>query len=169
LSLAIHGNPELAHKEVEACKLITNYLEKAGYSVERGAGGLETAFVATFESPEGSDGLRVGFCSEYDALAAVGHGCGHNLIAISGVAMLIATRRVMEENRIPGTVKLFGTPAEEILGGKIDILEKGVFDGMDLLMIVHPAPGYSGSWHSQCSMPMKVEYFGAPSHAALAP
>ncbi|KAJ2525813.1 hypothetical protein EV175_007711, partial [Coemansia sp. RSA 1933] len=83
--------------------------------------------------------------------------------------MLIATRRVMEENRIPGTVKLFGTPAEEILGGKIDMLEKGVFDGMDLLMMVHPAPGYSGSWHSQCSLSMKVEYFGAPSHAALAP
>ncbi|KAJ2398737.1 hypothetical protein GGI23_003067 [Coemansia sp. RSA 2559] len=169
LSLAIHSNPELAHKEVNACKLLTDYLEGAGYSIERGAGGLETAFVATFESPAGSDGLCIGFCSEYDALAGIGHGCGHNLIAISGVAMLIAIRRVMEQNKVRGTVKLFGTPAEEILGGKIDMLENGVFEGMDLLMMMHPAPGYSGSWHSKCSLSMKVEYFGTPSHAALAP
>ncbi|KAJ2551869.1 hypothetical protein EV175_003529 [Coemansia sp. RSA 1933] len=169
LSLAIHGNPELALKEVAACKLLTDYLEKAGYGIERGAGGLETAFVATFESPEGSDGLKVGFCSEYDALAGIGHGCGHNLIAISGVAMLIAIRRVMERCRIPGVVKLFGTPAEEALGGKITMLDQGVFDGMDLLLMMHPTAGYSGAWHSQCSLSMKVEYFGVPSHAAMAP
>ncbi|KAJ1796360.1 hypothetical protein LPJ59_003801 [Coemansia sp. RSA 2399] len=169
LSLAIHSNPELALKETNACKLLTDYLDNAAYSVERGAGGLETAFVATFESPAGNDGLRIGFCSEYDALAGVGHGCGHNLIAISGIAMLVAVGRVMERCRIAGTVKLFGTPAEEALGGKITMLDQGVFEGMDLLMMMHPTAGYSGAWHSQCCLSMKVEYFGRASHAALAP
>ncbi|KAJ1727960.1 hypothetical protein LPJ72_005684 [Coemansia sp. Benny D160-2] len=169
LSLAIHSNPELAMEEVDASRLLTEYLDSAGYAVERGVAGLETAFVATFESAEGADGLRIGFCSEYDALAALGHGCGHNLIAISGVAMLIAIRRVMERCGVPGTVKLFGTPAEERLGGKIVMLEKGVFDGVDVLLMVHPTAGYTGAWHSQCSLSLAVEYFGRAAHAALAP
>ncbi|KAJ1667630.1 hypothetical protein IW140_001315 [Coemansia sp. RSA 1813] len=170
MSLSIHSNPELAMKEVAACKLLTDYLENAGYGVERGAGGLVTSFVATFESSaEDGDGLRIGFCSEYDALPGIGHGCGHNLIAISGVAMLVGVRRVMEQCKIPGTVKLFGTPSEEALGGKITMLDRGVFANMDLLMMMHPTAGYSGSWHSQCCLSMKVEYFGRASHAALAP
>ncbi|KAJ2881850.1 hypothetical protein FB639_002523, partial [Coemansia asiatica] len=169
LSLAIHDNPERAMKEHKASELLCNYLCSKGFSVEQQAGGLETAFVATHTSSAGADGLCLGFCSEYDALPEIGHGCGHNLIAISGVAMFLAIARVLDVCRVPGTVRLFGTPAEEAIGGKIKMLDKGVFEGSDLLMMLHPTAGYSGSWHSQCSLSMVIEYFGKSSHAAMAP
>ncbi|KAJ2304515.1 hypothetical protein IWW55_002390 [Coemansia sp. RSA 2706] len=169
LSLEIHDHPETALNEKRACQTLTAYLDDKGYRVERAAGGLDTAFVATCISPAGSDGLNVGFCSEYDALPALGHACGHNLIAISGVAMFVALARVMETCRIPGTVRLFGTPAEEALGGKIMLQKQGVFDDMDLIMMVHPSPGYSGFWHSQACLSMAIEYFGKSAHAAMAP
>ncbi|KAJ2078736.1 hypothetical protein H4R24_004265 [Coemansia sp. RSA 988] len=169
LSLAIHDNPEVALKEKKACKLLTDYLEARGYEIERNTGGLDTAFIASYTSPAGDKGLNIGFCSEYDALPHIGHGCGHNLIAISGVAMFLAISEVLGTCALPGTVKLFGTPAEEAIGGKIIMQKQGVFDGTDLLMMVHPSPGYSGSWHSQCCLSMCVEYFGKASHAAMAP
>ncbi|KAJ2840878.1 hypothetical protein FBU31_000019 [Coemansia sp. 'formosensis'] len=169
LSLAIHDNPELALKEEEACRVLVDYLESSGFKVERNVAGLSTAFISTYVSPAGAHGLNIGFCSEYDALPGIGHGCGHNLIAISGVAMFLATSRVMHKCRIPGTVKLFGTPAEEAIGGKITMLDHGVFDDRDLLMMLHPTPGYTGAWHSQCCLSMKIEYFGKASHAAMAP
>ncbi|KAJ1809382.1 hypothetical protein LPJ75_004397, partial [Coemansia sp. RSA 2598] len=155
--------------EHKASNLLCDYLSSKGFGIERQAGGLDTAFVATHASSVGADGLCIGFCSEYDALPDIGHGCGHNLIAISGVAMFLAIARVMDVCRVPGTVRLFGTPAEEAVGGKIKMLDKGVFDGADLLMMLHPAPGYSGAWHSQCCLEMAVEYFGKASHAAMAP
>ncbi|PIA18815.1 hypothetical protein COEREDRAFT_95587 [Coemansia reversa NRRL 1564] len=169
LSLAIHDNPEVALKEVKACKLLTDYLETKRYKVERNVGGLNTAFIASYTSPAGNKGLNIGFCSEYDALPHIGHGCGHNLIAVSGIAMLLAISEVLDKCSIPGTVKLFGTPAEEAIGGKIIMQQQGVFEGTDILMMVHPSQGYSGSWHSQCSLSMVVEYFGKASHAAMAP
>ncbi|KAJ1916284.1 hypothetical protein GGI13_003434 [Coemansia sp. RSA 455] len=169
LSLTIHDNPELALEEKAACQVLVDYLETSGFEVQRNIAGLSTAFVSTYVSSAGAHGLNIGFCSEYDALPGIGHGCGHNLIAISGVALFLATTRVMDKCRIPGTVKLYGTPAEEAIGGKITMLDHGVFDGTDLLMMLHPTAGYSGAWHSQCCLSMKVEYFGKASHAAMAP
>ncbi|KAJ2020079.1 hypothetical protein GGI06_002421 [Coemansia sp. S85] len=169
LSLAIHDNPELALKEDKACHLLVHYLESRGYTVQRNVAGLSTAFESTHVSSAGAHGLHIGFCSEYDALPGIGHGCGHNLIAISGVAMFLATTRVMDRCRIPGTAKLYGTPAEEAIGGKITTLDHSVFDDRDLLMMLHPTAGYSGAWHSQCCLSMRIEYFGKASHAAMAP
>ncbi|KAI8324477.1 metal-dependent amidase/aminoacylase/carboxypeptidase [Martensiomyces pterosporus] len=169
LSLAIHDNPELSLKEERACKTLTDYFKDKGYQVEHNVAGLKTAFVVTYTSPAGSSGLNIGFCSEYDALPGIGHGCGHNLIAISGVAMFLAIRTVLDACKVPGTVKLFGTPAEEAIGGKNIMNKAKVFDGMDVLMMLHPAPGYSGAWHSQCCLSMVIEYFGKASHAAMAP
>ncbi|KAJ2743370.1 hypothetical protein GGI20_003806, partial [Coemansia sp. BCRC 34301] len=169
LSLAIHDNPEVSLKEDKACRTLVDYLEMSGYKVEHGVAGLSTAFVATYVSPAGAQGLNIGFCSEYDALPGIGHGCGHNLIAISGVALFEAISKVVSVCRIPGTVRLFGTPAEEAFGGKITMLDQGVFDGTDLLMMLHPTAGYSGAWHTQCCLSMTVEYFGKASHAAMAP
>ncbi|KAJ2000646.1 hypothetical protein GGI04_004065 [Coemansia thaxteri] len=169
ISLAIHDNPELSLEEENSCRVLVDYLESKGFKVERNIAGLQTAFISTYASPAGRHGLHVGFCSEYDALPGIGHGCGHNLIAISGVAMLLAVSQVMEKCRIPGTVRLFGTPAEEAFGGKITMYDKGAFDGTDLLLMLHPAPGYTGQWHSQCCLSMEVEYFGKSSHAAMAP
>ncbi|ORX71649.1 hypothetical protein DL89DRAFT_283016 [Linderina pennispora] len=170
LSLSIHDNPELALNETHACKAITDYLKSRGFKVEHSVAGLQTAFVASYVSPAGAyGGLRIGFCSEYDALPGLGHACGHNLIAISGIAMFLAISAVLDACRIPGTVRLFGTPAEENVGGKIIMQKAGVFDGSDLLMIMHPTIGYSGTWHSQCCQKMSVEYFGKASHSAAAP
>ncbi|KAJ2451628.1 hypothetical protein GGF42_004214 [Coemansia sp. RSA 2424] len=169
LSMAIHDNPEVSLKEGKACQALIAYLESSSYKVERNVAGLDTAFVSTYVSPAGAHGLNIGFCSEYDALPGIGHGCGHNLIAIAGIALYLAISRVMDKCRIPGTVKLFGTPAEEAFGGKIAMLERGVFDGADFLMMLHPTAGYSGAWHSQCCLSMTVEYFGKASHAAMAP
>ncbi|KAJ1881619.1 hypothetical protein H4R99_003614 [Coemansia sp. RSA 1722] len=169
LSAAIHDHPERAMKEYKASDLLCTYLINKGFSVERQVGGLETSFVASYTSPAGASGLCIGFCSEYDALPDIGHGCGHNLIAISGIAMFLGIAQVLETCRVPGIVKLFGTPAEEDIGGKIKMLDQGVFEGTDVLMMLHPTAGYSGSWHSQCCLEMVVEYFGRSSHAAMAP
>ncbi|KAJ1894301.1 hypothetical protein LPJ66_005270 [Kickxella alabastrina] len=170
LSLAIHDHPETALKEAKASKAICDYLAQRGFQITRQAGSLPTAFVSTYTSPKGAhNGLYIGFCAEFDALPGIGHGCGHNLIAISGVAMFLALAAVMEACGLPGTVKLYGTPAEEAIGGKIIMLKEGVFQGCDLLMMLHPASGYTGQWHSQCCVSVTVEYFGKASHAAMAP
>lgn len=167
LSLKLHDNPELAMKEFKACQLLCQYLKSKGYQVDRNVAGLETAFMATYISSVGAQGgLQVGFCSEYDALPGIGHACGHNLIAISGVAMFLAISQVLEQCKIPGIVKLYGTPAEEAIGGKIIMLDRGIFDGSDLLMMLHPTAGFSGKWHAQSCLTMEIEYFGKAAHAA---
>ncbi|KAJ1950719.1 hypothetical protein FBU59_000544 [Linderina macrospora] len=174
LSLSIHSNPELSLQEHHAHRLLTTYLESRNYTIDRSPAGLATAFTATYVSPAGPDGLHIGFCSEYDALPELGHACGHNLIAISGVASFIALTAVIDELRVPGTVKLFGTPAEESEGGKILMHRAKVFEGMDALLMLHPGGGfemggYSGAWHSLAVQSLEVEYFGKSSHSALAP
>ncbi|GBB98857.1 hypothetical protein RclHR1_03340018 [Rhizophagus clarus] len=98
ISLQIHDNPELGEEEEFAHNLLVTFLE-------------DQAFVAEFSS-KGGKGRVVSFNSEYDALPEIGHACGHNLIAISGVAGALALKAVFEKHEIPGKVKLFGTPAE---------------------------------------------------------
>ena len=90
--------------------------------MQREAAGLKTAFIAQYTN---GPGRRVGFCSEYDALPGVGHACGHNLIAISGIACAMSMKALLERNMIQGTVVLFGTPAEESSSGKIDMVNNG--------------------------------------------
>lgn len=107
-----------------------------GFSVTPHYLGVDTAFRAVYAHPstggKAHKGARViGVNSEMDALPGIGHGCGHNLIAISGVAVSLAIKAALEEHDIPGTVVLLGTPAEEGGGGKITLLERGGYDGMD--------------------------------------
>ncbi|CAG8445720.1 16004_t:CDS:10 [Funneliformis mosseae] len=139
ISLKIHENPELAYKEKFAHGLLVKYLQDQGFNVTPSAYGLETAFVAEFQSKAGR-GRVVSFNSEYDALPKIGHACGHNLIAISGVAAAIALKAVFEKHQIPGTVKLFGTPAEEKGNGKIDLVNAGAYNDVDISLMVHPGP-----------------------------
>ena len=125
LSLTIHDNPEVGYQETLAHKTLTDYLIKQGFHVTKHACGIETAFIAEYvqlggehqhqsKELDASAPLRsVGFCSEFDALPEpVGHGCGHNLIAIAGVAAALGVKRALEKNRIRGKVRLLGTPAE---------------------------------------------------------
>ncbi len=134
LSHRIHAHPELAFEEERAAAWCAEALDAAGFAVERGVGGLPTAFVAR----AGSGPLHLALCAEYDCLPGIGHACGHNLIAAIAVGAGIAAARVADD--IGLTVSVVGTPAEERGGGKILLLERGVFADAHAAMMVHPAP-----------------------------
>src|SRR4051794_22594004 len=121
VSETIRVNPELGYEEVMASALLADHLREAGFEVEKPYGGLETAFRATRKGQ--SDGPTVAVLAEYDALAGIGHGCGHNLIGASGLAAAIGLGAVMDE--IGGTFVILGTPAEEGGAGKVKLLEQG--------------------------------------------
>ncbi|CAB4433646.1 unnamed protein product [Rhizophagus irregularis] len=168
ISLQIHEKPELSYEETFAHNLLVNYLKDQGFKVTPSAYNVETAFVAEFSS-KGGEGRIVSFNSEYDALPGIGHACGHNLIAISGVAAAIALKAVFEKHEIPGKVKLFGTPAEEIGDGKIDLIKAGAYDDVDISLMVHPSP-YEGSFYNYYALESwDIEYFGRNAHAAGIP
>jgi amidohydrolase len=165
LSLLIHGWAELAYEEHQSAKLLADFLEEQGFSLTRKAAGLDTAFAAR----SGSGGPHLGFISEYDALPGIGHGCGHNLIAITGAGAGLALQDLQQSGLLPGSVSVFGTPAEEGGGGKIRMLEKGVFDGVDAAMMVHPAPINMPDTGSLAVIPFQVEFHGKSAHAAANP
>lgn len=121
ISLYLSDNPEVAWNEHKAHDKLCTFLEDEGFDVTRHYH-LETAFRASYT--QGS-GRTFGLNSEYDALPDIGHGCGHNLIAVSGVAALIGMRAAMKEHDISGTAVLLGTPAEEKGSGKIDLIDLG--------------------------------------------
>src|SRR5216117_1651203 len=166
LSRDIHAHPELAYEERHAVAAISAVLERAGHRVERGIGGLETAFRARVGP---ADGPAVALLAEYDALPEVGHGCGHNLIAISNVgAYLIAAANAA---RLEVAVELIGTPAEENGGGKIDLLRKGVFDRTVAALSSHPAGqgGWAVSGTGLGVVGKRVTFTGVAAHAGSAP
>ncbi len=163
LSLDIHANPELLFQEHRAHALLSDYLEKQGFQVERGAYELATAFEAT----TGSGGPTLAVYSEYDALPGIGHACGHNLIAISGVATALALKAALGEGQ--GTVVLLGSPAEEGGGGKIFMHERGALEGVDAALMLHPAPDDSVWFTSNAIQSLRLEYFGKNAHAAGSP
>ena len=166
LSRDIHGHPELAYQERHAQAAIVALLERAGHRVERDIGGLETAF-RTRVGP--ATGPAVALLAEYDALPEVGHGCGHNLIAISNVgAYLIAAANAA---RLEVAVELIGTPAEENGGGKIDLLRKGVFDRTVAALSSHPAGqgGWAVSGTGLGVVGKRVTFTGVAAHAGSAP
>ncbi|KAJ8457725.1 hypothetical protein ONZ45_g18203 [Pleurotus djamor] len=129
LSLQIHDNPELRFEERFAHDLLTSYMARHGFTVTRHYLGLDTAWRAEYQHLGG--GRVLGINSEMDALPGMGHACGHNLIAISGVGVAIAVKAALEAHSIPGKVILLGTPAEESGGGKILLLDRGGYDEMD--------------------------------------
>ncbi|GBB98856.1 hypothetical protein RclHR1_03340017 [Rhizophagus clarus] len=168
ISLQIHEKPELGGEEEFAHNLLVTYLEDQGFDVTPSAYGIETAFIAEFSS-KGGKGRVVSFNSEYDALPGIGHACGHNLIAISGVAAAIALKAVFEKHEIPGKVKLLGTPAEETTDGKISLIKAGAYDDVDISLMVHPSPYDGGFFRFLAIEFCDVEYFGRNAHAAGIP
>lgn len=169
LSLDIHDHPELGYHERHAHDALAGFMEAHGWAVARHHL-LETAWEARFT--HGTGGRTVGVNSEMDALPGIGHACGHNLIAVAGVAVACALRAAMEALDVPGTVVLLGTPAEEGGYGKVALLDKGAYKDMDVCLMCHPAPGppLSASLAGSLAItPMVVEYFGHTAHAALAP
>ena len=173
-SLDIHANPELNYQEFHAAAVLADVLERQGFQVERGVGGVETAFRGTIEGG-GGDGPTVALLAEYDALPDIGHGCGHNLIAISNLGAGLGAKTAME--LLPGRLVVLGTPAEEGGGGKIRILDAGVFEGVDVALSSHPSSNrtpiptevaINESW-SLAMVGYRYAYHGKASHAAAAP
>ena len=165
LSREIHADPELAYHEQRAAERIRALLVKRGHTVEMGIGGLATAF----RTRAGPDGPSVALLAEYDALAGVGHGCGHNLIAMTNVgAFLLAAT---EPKRLEVAIELIGTPAEEDGGGKIDLLDAGVFDNVAFALSTHPAA--QGVWAVSGTglgiVGKRVIFRGQSSHAGSSP
>jgi amidohydrolase len=163
LSRRIHAHPELKFEESQASGWLADYLEQAGYAVERGACGLPTAFVARLGQGEPS----VAVLCEYDALPGIGHACGHNIIAAAGAGAGSALATVVSETG--GTVVVVGTPAEEGGGGKILMARRGAFANIDTAMMVHPAGVDMAGMRVLALATVSVEYHGRAAHAAAFP
>jgi len=163
LSHLVHSHPELAFEEERSAQWVAEALSEDGLTVETGVADLPTAFVAT----AGSGPFVLGICAEYDALPGIGHACGHNVIAAAAVGAGRALAPLADELGI--TVKVFGTPAEEGGGGKILMLERGVFDGVHGAMMVHPAPLELAQMHCLAVSHIDVHFHGKAAHASAFP
>lgn len=163
LSLKIHSNPELGFREERASNWLVAYLTKNSFRVERGIGGLTTAFKAVY----GNGKPVIALIAEYDALPEIGHGCGHNIIAASAVGAAVASKLVVD--KCGGTIAVFGTPAEELFGGKVLMLKAGVFDGVDAAMMVHPGLFNTIATEALACISLDIEFFGKAAHAAACP
>ncbi|HEV2386764.1 MAG TPA: M20 family metallopeptidase [Candidatus Acidoferrales bacterium] len=165
LSRRIHAHPELGYEEECASTWLCDLLSDSGFQVERGICDLPTAFAAR----AGSGPLHITFCAEYDALPAIGHACGHNVIAAMSAGAGIAAARVADDAGLAITV--LGTPAEEVgnVGGKILLLERGAFDDAHAAMMVHPAPFDAVAPPLIAAALFEVRYTGKESHASAFP
>ncbi|HEX8861087.1 MAG TPA: M20 family metallopeptidase [Actinomycetes bacterium] len=163
LSHRIHAEPELGMEEEKACAWLSDELSGSGFAVERGVGGLDTAFSAR----SGPGPFRVVVCAEYDALPEIGHACGHNIIAAMSVGAGLGLAAVADDVGVEVTV--LGTPAEESSGGKIILLEQGAFDGAHAAMMVHPTPFDVAQMPIIAVNQLNVRYFGKEAHASAFP
>lgn len=141
LSDHIGQNPEIGFQEYESVDTLTKVLQNFGFSVTTGQAGLETAFVGEWKSPTRGKGPTIGLFAEYDALRGTKepfHGCQHNGQSPAAFASAVAVAEFMEKRKLPGTIKIFGTPAEEMgPPAKVIMFEAGVFDGTDLIVRSH--------------------------------
>jgi amidohydrolase len=167
LSHRIHTNPEPAFEERQAATWIAEILRAHGFEVEHPVGSLETAIRATRRGGRGGDGPRIGILAEYDALPGLGHGCGHNTMAASGVGAAIALAAVADE--LPGEIVFLGTPAEERGSGKAIMIEDGLFAGIDAALLYHPCDRNHVESHPLASEDYEVVFTGLQSHAAADP
>ncbi len=174
LSKDVHAHPELNYQEHYSANALAGFLERHGLPVERGIGGVETAFRATIPGGDGQ-GPTIAVLAEYDALPEIGHGCGHNLIAMAAMGAALGLQASAQD--LPGRVVIIGTPAEEGGGGKIRLLEAGVFGGVDATLSSHPfsnrtvipAAAAKGESWSLAMVGYRYMYHGRAAHAAAAP
>jgi len=183
ISNCIWDYAETGFEEWKSANLLCETLEKEGFKVEKGIGGIETAFVGSY----GIGGPVVAILGEFDALTGMsqkgggvkpeeavkngnGHGCGHNLLGTGALAAAIALRYYMEENYLPGTVRYYGCPGEEIGGGKTFMVKEGVFNDVDFALTWHPET-HNKIWSSRTLACYEVNFrfTGKSSHAAASP
>ncbi|MCD6568253.1 MAG: M20 family metallopeptidase [Dehalococcoidia bacterium] len=163
LSRKIHDHPEMSFQEEKAAAWLSDYLQDGGFLLERGIAGLPTAFRATYGQGE----PRIALLAEYDALPGMGHACGHNLIAAAAVGAGMAGKLIVDS--FGGSLVVLGTPGEESFGGKIDMVEKGIFDDVDVVMMVHPATRNATKIQALACSSLDINFWGRASHAAACP
>ena len=179
LSDRIWAYAETALRETRSAAALADYAEQQGFRVERGVAGMPTAFVATY----GSGRPVIGIMGEYDALpgisqkaspvqeplepGAAGHGCGHNLFGAASLGAAVAIKEQIAAGKLKGTVKFFGTPAEEDVGGKVYMAREGLFDGVDTVLAWHPSDETQADMvSSQAMVTLIIEFEGRAAHAA---
>ena len=165
VSTELFEHPEVKFEEVRASKRLAAELEAGGFDVDLGVAGMETAIRAVH--PASSDGPTVAILGEYDALPGIGHACGHNLIAAGGLGAALAVGSIKAE--LPGTLIFYGTPAEEGGGGKVLMIEAGLFDGVDAAIMFHPSANTMVGRGSLAITEVKIEFAGRPAHASGSP
>ena len=182
VSDAIWGYAETALREKRSAKEMADYAEQQGFQVERGVAGMPTAFVASY----GSGAPVIGILGEYDALPGIsqkasstkealapgapGHGCGHNLLGSASMGAAVAIKQMMEAGKLKGTIRYYGTPAEEAVGGKVYMVREGLFKDVDVVLAWHPATeNNADTGGGQAIIDMIVEFKGKAAHAAFDP
>jgi amidohydrolase len=165
ISKYIFSNPELAYKEYKAVKCLENFISTYGFEVKHGEGELFTAIKGTRPPRKG---INIAFISEYDALQ-IGHACGHNLIAATGAGAAVVFDKIAERHSLTANSIFLGTPAEEGGGGKIKMIEKGFFNGIDYAMMIHPADRTMVEDWSLAGQKVNIRYYGKPAHCAASP
>jgi amidohydrolase len=166
ISHRIHAEPEPAFEEHRAAAWVAEAIRRHGYDVEHPAGRLATAVRGIRRGGAGA-GPRIGILAEYDALPGLGHGCGHNTMAASGVGAAIALAAIADE--LPGEIVFLGTPAEERGSGKQFMLDDGLFDGVDAALLFHPSDRTEIDCVILASEDVEVTFTGLQAHAAADP
>ncbi len=178
----IWGYAETALLEIKSSVELANYAEKNGFTVERGVADMPSAFVASY----GSGKPIIGILAEYDALPGLsqqattdknplevgkaGHGCGHNMFGAASLGAAISIKEMIESGKIKGTVRLYGTPAEEAVGGKLYMARAGLFDDLDACLDWHPSDEViAGTQSSQAVIDYSISFKGKAAHAAYDP
>ena len=182
LSDRIWAYAEIALREYKSSAALADYAEKQGFRVQRGVAGMPTAFVASY----GQGRPVIGIMGEYDALpglsqkavpekaplvpGAPGHGCGHNMFGAASLGAALAIKEQIEKGTLKGTIRFYGTPAEENYGGKIYMARDGLFDDVDVMLAWHPGVlTRSDMTSSQAMVDLAVEFHGKAAHAAADP
>ncbi|MBP5195027.1 MAG: M20 family metallopeptidase [Lachnospiraceae bacterium] len=170
IALAIHDKPEVSNYEFFASETLSDQLKSIGFTIELPAAGHRTGFAATYKS--GKPGPTVAFLAEYDALAGLGHGCGHNIFGATSALAGAALKSIVDE--LGGEVRVYGTPGEE--GGeegsaKASFANKGYFDDVDFALCVHPGTKTKNglSARNYACAPVDIEFHGRSAHAAGCP
>lgn len=161
----IYDHPEIGLQEKHACQVLTDCLRKHGFSVKSGVGGMETAFRAEYTNGQG--GPSIGLLCEYDALEGIGHGCGHHVQGPSCLAAATALKELCADK--PYRLVVYGTPAEETIGGKILMQERGCFQDIDVALMMHPAPTTCTDIKCMAMASLHVTFHGKGAHAAMNP
>ncbi|HEY7547738.1 MAG TPA: amidohydrolase, partial [Blastocatellia bacterium] len=182
LSDQIWAFAETALRETRSSKLLADYAERQGFKVERGVAGMPTAFTASY----GQGRPIIGILGEFDALpgisqkvspvkealeaGAAGHGCGHNLFGTASLGAAVAIKELIAAGKLRGTIRFYGTPAEESVGGKVYMAREGLFNDLDVCLAWHPADKTRADTDStQALVDFIVEFKGKAAHAAFDP